>query len=160
VTGPVARSTLAGLVFLDLRAMARRENRLTDEMLILYAHEAFLRRLAVSAHGEDFVLKGGVLLAALGNRRPTRDLDFHARAIAGDVENVTRVVQKIAAIVVDDGVVFDVSSAAGQVIRENEQYEGVRVKMDAAIHTARPVWSSMSTSATRSFRGRAESPCP
>jgi hypothetical protein len=35
-------------------------------------------------YAENFVLKGGVLLAALDARRPTRDIDFAARRLAND----------------------------------------------------------------------------
>jgi hypothetical protein len=119
--------------------MARREGRLSEELMMLYTLEAFLRRLVASPRRDDFVLKGGVLLAAFGDRRPTRDLDFHTRQLAGDVAAVTRVVQEIASIALDDGVTFDAESASGRVIREDAQYDGVRVRMNAALHTARPV---------------------
>jgi hypothetical protein len=43
-------------------------------LLQLYVLEGFLARLAASAMRERFILKGGVLLAAFGSRRPTRDV--------------------------------------------------------------------------------------
>ena len=47
----------------------------------LYVLECFLARLGRSRFADRFVLKGGVLLAAFGERRPTRDIDFQAQAI-------------------------------------------------------------------------------
>ena len=44
--------------------------------------ESFLDRLTRTRHAQDFVLKGGILLASYGVRRPTKDLD--AEAISAD----------------------------------------------------------------------------
>jgi predicted nucleotidyltransferase component of viral defense system len=53
-----------------------RADETTDELIQLYALEGFLDRLSKSRFAENFVLKGGVLLAAFDARRPTRDIDF------------------------------------------------------------------------------------
>lgn len=45
----------------------------TSEYLTRHALESFLDRLTRTAHVADFVLKGGILLAAYGARRPTGD---------------------------------------------------------------------------------------
>jgi hypothetical protein len=68
-----ARDTTAGRVYLDLRRKARAEARGTDELLVLYVLERFLYRLSISEFRDRFVLKGGMLLAAFDERRPTRD---------------------------------------------------------------------------------------
>ena len=68
------RESVEGRAYLNLQNMARRDGRPTDELLQLYALEGFLARLTASGQGTQFVLKGGVLLAALGTRRPTREL--------------------------------------------------------------------------------------
>jgi hypothetical protein len=44
--------------------------------MTLYALEGLLARIALSEHCDDFVLKGGVLLAAFAARRPTKDIDL------------------------------------------------------------------------------------
>ena len=75
------RNTEAGRRYLDLQREAKRTGRPTDELIQLYALECFLDRVAHSAYADRFVLKGGVLLAALEARRPTRDIDFAARAL-------------------------------------------------------------------------------
>lgn len=79
-----ARDTVAGRAYRDLQNKARRESRPTEELLSLYTLEGFLERLAVSARSADLVLKGGVLLAAYDLRRPTRDVDLQAPAMAND----------------------------------------------------------------------------
>ena len=47
----------------------------TQEYLIRHTLESFLDRLIRTSHAGDFVLKGGILLAAYGVRRATKDAD-------------------------------------------------------------------------------------
>lgn len=70
MTAP-SRATKAGQTYLALRKKAREDRRPVDELLQLYVLEAFLARLAESQLLDQLVLKGGVLLAAFGERRPT-----------------------------------------------------------------------------------------
>jgi len=70
------KDTSAGKRYLDLQRLAKRSGRPTDELIQLYALECFLDRLAHSEFADHFILKGGVLLAALDARRPTRDIDL------------------------------------------------------------------------------------
>ncbi len=76
-TPPPTRATLAGRAYLDLRAIAKKSGRANDEYLRLYALEGFLLRLAASTSSQDFVLKGGVLLAAYQLRRPKISTSQH-----------------------------------------------------------------------------------
>ncbi len=132
-----ARDTTAGRVFLDLRARARREGRPTDELLVLYVLERFLFRLARSEHRRRLVLKGGMLLAAFDERRPTADVDLLARQISNDADTVTALVRDVLAIEVDDGVVFEPDALRAQVIRDADPYTGVRITVPARIAQAR-----------------------
>ncbi len=66
-----SRDTTARRVYLDLQAEARRRGRPTDELFVLYTLERFLFRLSLSPLRRQFVLKGGMLLAALDERRAT-----------------------------------------------------------------------------------------
>jgi hypothetical protein len=105
----------------------------TQEFLIRHTLESFLDRLTRTSHAGDFVLKGGVLLAAYGVRRPTKDVD--ANAVRNDVttEHLAHVVRDIAAVNVDDGVVFDLDTISVQEIREQADYPALRVRVDASI---------------------------
>ncbi|HET7385307.1 MAG TPA: nucleotidyl transferase AbiEii/AbiGii toxin family protein [Nocardioidaceae bacterium] len=136
MTGPT-RATLAGRVYLDLQNKARRERRATDELLQLYALEGFLARLSASPHAAKLVLKGGVLLAAFGNRRPTRDIDFAAQQLSDDMDAMLDLVQQVASIDIDDGLIMHGSDASAEVIRDDEEYPSVRVTLGAALHQAR-----------------------
>ena len=133
-----SRATPAGRAYLDLRAKARSDRRPVDELLQLYVLECFLARLADSRFAEHLVLKGGVLLAAFGERRPTRDIDLQAQALDNDEESVRAVICEVAVRRLDDGVLFDVAHATAAVVREEDAYSGVRVTMKAELATARP----------------------
>ncbi|HUX70803.1 MAG TPA: nucleotidyl transferase AbiEii/AbiGii toxin family protein, partial [Cellulomonadaceae bacterium] len=52
-----------GRAYPDLQNRARREGRGTQELLTLYVVERWLARLADSRYAQDFILKGGMLLA-------------------------------------------------------------------------------------------------
>jgi predicted nucleotidyltransferase component of viral defense system len=130
------RATTAGRAYLDLRKLARENQRPVDELLQLYVLEAFLARLTGSRFAEQLVLKGGVLLAAFDERRPTRDIDLQAQVLENDIQAIRATACEIAAITLDDGVIFDVASATAEEIRDEEIYSGVRVTMQARLATA------------------------
>lgn len=130
------RETTAGRVYLDLRRRARADGRSTEELLVLYVLERFLYRLAVSPHRERLVLKGGMLLAALEERRPTRDVDLLALSISADASELVELVAGIALIDVDDGVRFRPADATGRLIREQDVYAAVRVTVPCAVASA------------------------
>lgn len=67
--------TPAGDAILAIRSFARQSGADVQELMTLYALEGLLARIALSEYREDFVLKGGVLLAAFAARRPTKDID-------------------------------------------------------------------------------------
>lgn len=131
------RQTRAGRAYLDLQKLAREDRRPTDELLQLYVLEGFLDRLIRSGHAERLVLKGGILLAAYGVRRPTRDIDFQASVLQSDTEQVKDLVCDIANVAVDDGIRFDTGQATAEAIREADQYPGIRVSLAASLATAR-----------------------
>lgn len=131
------RATVASRAYLDLQNLARHQHRPTDELQQLFALEGFLARLASSPHAEQLVLKGGMLLAAYGERRPTRDVDVQAQAVSGEREEMLRLVRDIASTPLDDGLVFDAESATAEIIREDDEYSGVRVSLTATLASAK-----------------------
>jgi predicted nucleotidyltransferase component of viral defense system len=117
------------------------DGRIAAEYFRLYALEGLLLRLSHSTHRDRFVLKGGVLLAAYQLRRPTTDIDFAALATSNDLEDIRQTVIEIARTPLppelDDGLVFDLGAVTAQVIRDQDQYSGVRVRLGARLVTAR-----------------------
>ena len=114
----------------------------TAEYLTRHALESFLDRLTKTDHEQDFVLKGGVLLAAYGARRPTKDIDAEAISSTVTAGTIARIVSDIAAVEADDGVEFDLRSLDVQEIREESEYPGLRVRVNVSIgsFTGRVVW--------------------
>jgi len=128
------RGTPPGRAYLDLQNRARAEGRGTQELLTLYVVERWLARLSASPDRGQFVLKGGMLLAAFDARRPTADMDALDRDFANDEATVvSRVVAVAAYAVPDDGVDFRPQTVTSRMIRSEGLYPGVRVAMDCAL---------------------------
>jgi Nucleotidyl transferase AbiEii toxin, Type IV TA system len=140
ITRPT-KGTVSGRVYLSLQKQARAAGRTTAEYLRLYALEGFLLRLAHSPHRNRFVLKGGVLLAAYGLRRPTTDIDGAALQTSNEVEGIRSLITDIASTALpaglDDGIAFDLDDVTAEAIREEDQYGGVRVRLVARLASAR-----------------------
>ncbi|WP_319457341.1 MULTISPECIES: nucleotidyl transferase AbiEii/AbiGii toxin family protein [unclassified Mycobacterium] len=136
---PVSRSSAGGRAFLELQKRAKASGRNTQELLDLYTLEGFLARLAISDVRDRFVLKGGVLLAAFGNRRPTRDVDLAGQSISSEPASVLAMITTVVDVEPpdDDGITFRSESATSEVIRDEDEYSGVRISIDAQIATAR-----------------------
>lgn len=121
--------TPEGDATIAIRQLARQTGADVQDLQTLYVLEALLARIAVSDHRDDFVLKGGVLLAAFAVRRPTKDIDLQATGLANDVDEVTARVRQIAALDLADGVLFDTESIKASVIRDDDEYAGIRVRL-------------------------------
>jgi hypothetical protein len=87
------------------------------------------------------VLKGGVLLAAYGLRRPTADIDGAALQTANEVEGIRQFVADVAGTALpaelDDGLTFDLDNVTAEAIREEDKYSGVRVRLVSRLASAR-----------------------
>jgi hypothetical protein len=95
--------------------------------------ERFLYRLSVSAHRDRLVLKGGMLLSAFGQRRPTCDIDLLAKSSSNEPAAVAALVRDIAAIEADDGVAYDTGEMTTRTIREQGLHATVRVAVPARL---------------------------
>lgn len=126
-------------IFTQLQNLARAAGResgkpvATGEYLTRHGLESFLDRLSKTTHAEDFILKGGILLAVYGVRRPTKDVDSEAVAATVTPQHIEQVVRDVAAVVADDGLAFDLTSMNIQVIRDQAEYPGLRMRVKAAI---------------------------
>jgi hypothetical protein len=125
--------------FVRLQKLARTQGRNVDELARLYVLEGLLARIFASAFAADFVLKGGVLLAAYALRRPTKDIDVEATRIRNDATDVTARITEIAAIGLDDGITFDLGSIRAETIRDGDDYQGIRVRLTGYVGRYRSV---------------------
>ena len=100
--------------------------------------ERFLFRLGRSAHRDQFILKGAMMFVAWDGKlhRPTQDVDLLGYG-SPEVGEVAQRIREICAETVDDGIVFDLEGIRSEKIREDAEYEGVRVRVPASIDGAR-----------------------
>lgn len=100
-----------------------------------YMFERFLARLSMSDYREKFVVKGGMLIAAIVglDTRSTMDLDTTLRNLPLTEEKVMEAVENICKITLGDDVIFEVKSIAP--IREDDRYGGFCVRLDAIYDT-------------------------
>lgn len=121
-----------------LLTLARQKGQAFDLLLTRYANERLLHRLSLSPHRSRFVLKGAMLMATWFDdpHRPTRDVDFLGY---GDPAPEAMLVtfREICAIEVDDGIVFDVDALRVELIREELEYGGLRLRTTGALAGAR-----------------------
>lgn len=108
-------------------------------ILARYASERLLYRLSLSAHAGRFVLKGATLFNVWSGEphRATRDLDLLGVGMSAvaDLEEVFRDVCQVSAE--EDGIVFLPESVSGRLIRGGQEYEGVRIAIEARPGQAR-----------------------
>ena len=93
--------------------------------------ERFLYRLSKTPHAESFVLKGALLLRVWDtpDTRATRDIDFLSFT-ENELEALTATVHDICSIeCLDDGLLFDNTTIEAQRIKEDADYEGIRIRL-------------------------------
>jgi hypothetical protein len=108
-------------------------------VLTRYALERLLARLAASKHRDAFLLKGAMLFRVWSptTHRPTKDLDLLGSG-SPDLDRLASVFAEVCGVVLDDdGVVLDPKSVHAERIKEDAEYEGVRVNLTARIGTAK-----------------------
>jgi len=129
----------AASVLARLRTISQVRQEGFQLVLERYALERLLYRLSRSAHRERFVLKGAMLFAVWGQEayRPTRDLDFLGYG-PNEPSAVAECFREICeAAVPDDGLVFRSASVRAEPIRDDAEYGGIRVKLEARLGQAR-----------------------
>lgn len=110
-----------------------------NELLQYFAMERFLYRLSQSKYKNEFVLKGALLFRiwSTPDSRATRDIDFLGH-VENSTEGLIRIVQQIlTSDVPGDGLAFDSQSVRAERIKEDADYEGVRLRLDGRLGNAR-----------------------
>ena len=109
-----------------------------NQVLVRFALERILYRLTQSQHADRFLLKGALLFTLWYDmpHRATRDADLLGFG-ASDPASVAQVFRDIAAVLVDDGIVFDPASVTVDEIRKEAGYGGVRVIIAGDLAKAR-----------------------
>lgn len=119
--------------------IARERKEEFQHLLTRYGNERLLARLAASEHARDFVVKGATLFTLWAGEphRATRDLDLLGFGPAS-LERIAKVFRDLCSVAgEDDGLLFEPASVQASRIREEQEYEGVRVEMLALLGGAR-----------------------
>src|SRR5258708_13550153 len=122
-----------------LMSIARNSQRPYDEILKYYSIERFLYRLSRSKYRDKFLLKGALLCQGWGMSkfRPTRDIDLMGYT-ANRIDTLVEIVREICIHPVEaDGILFNSGSVRGERIREDADYEGVRVRIQGHLGKVR-----------------------
>lgn len=130
---------MAASVHQRLLNKAREAKRPFDELLQYYAMERFLYRLSQSEYVDSFILKGALLFRVwmIPDSRATRDMDFLAY-VDNSIDELHKIVRDVIVTEVpDDGLLFDPGSVEAQRIKEDADYEGVRVRFNGLLGKAR-----------------------
>lgn len=133
------KMNMAASVRQRLENLAREQNRPFQEVLQYFAMERFLYRLSKSKESKLFVLKGALMLTVwrAPATRPTKDIDLLAR-MSNAIGDVTKTIEAVCATEVeDDGIRFDTGNIKAETIREDADYEGVRITFQAYLGVAR-----------------------
>ena len=95
-----------------------------------YMMERFLERISLSEYKDKFILKGGMLVAAMVglDARSTMDIDATIKGANVNVEDVENIIVSIITVPLDDGVTFRVKAISE--IMDEADYPGVRVSME------------------------------
>lgn len=121
-----------------LLTLAREKGQAFDLLLTRYTTERLLYRLSITPHRDRFVLKGAMLLTTWFEdpHRPTRDVDFLGHGDPAP-EPMLAVFREICAVEENDGIVFDVDALRVELIREELEYGGLRLRTTARLAGAR-----------------------
>lgn len=124
---------------MSLKARIRnyaKDNRIAAQVVLQnYMFECFLARLSRSEYRDKFVIKGGMLIAAIVglDTRSTMDLDTTLRGLPLTEEKVIEAIDEICKINLADEVLF--ASKSIEPIRKDDRYGGFCVRIDAVYDT-------------------------
>lgn len=135
---PARPANVAASVRARLLNVAKTQGVDFNQVLVRFALERILYRLAQSQHAERFLLKGALLFTLWYDmpHRATRDADLLGFG-GSDLDAVAQTFREIAAVAVDDGMAFDPASVTVEEIRKEAGYGGVRVVIAGELAKAR-----------------------
>lgn len=95
-----------------IRNLSRKNSADAQILMRNYMMERFLERISLSEYRDKFILKGGMLVAAMVglDARSTMDLDATVKGANVNVEDVENLISAIVTVPIDDGVKFQLKS--------------------------------------------------
>ena len=120
-----------------IRSLSKKKSADAQILMRNYMIERFLERISLSDYKDRFILKGGMLVAAMVglDARSTMDLDATVKGANVSVEDVENIISSILSVPMEDGVEFQVKRLLE--IMEEAEYPGVRVSMETTFDGVR-----------------------
>ena len=112
-----------------IRNLSKKKSADAQILMRNYMMERFLERISLSKYRDKFILKGGMLVAAMVglDARSTMDLDATVKGIDLNLDGVADLIAGIVSVPIDDGVTFRVNKISK--IMDEAEYPGIRVSM-------------------------------
>lgn len=120
-----------------IRNLSKKNSADAQVLLRNYMMERFLERISFSEFKDKFILKGGMLVAAMVglDARSTMDIDATIKGADVNVEDIEKIISSIITVQLNDGVTFHIKQVS--VIMDDADYPGVRVSMETLFDGAR-----------------------
>ena len=120
-----------------VRNLSKAKNVEAEIILRNFMLERFLERVSVSDYRDSFILKGGMLIAAMVgiDTRTTMDMDATIKGKTLSQSEVSVFIENILRIPIDDGVSFTLRGI--EEIREEADYPGYRASIKAILDKIR-----------------------
>ena len=114
-----------------IKNIAKKKNISASLVLQNYMLERFLERVSLSQYRDNYVVKGGFLIASMVglDSRATMDMDATIKGYPVNEESLQKMIEDIIAVPVSDDITFRFMSIGE--IREDDEYSGYRVALRA-----------------------------
>lgn len=106
-------------------------------VLTRYAADRLLYRLSQSPYKQQFILKGATLFRIWSGEphRATKDVDLLGHGDP-EISHLEQIFQDICSVpFAEDGMTFGPETVTGEKIKEDQEYEGVRIKLRGQLDT-------------------------
>jgi len=96
-----------------------------------YMLERFLERISLSSYRDNYIIKGGFLIASMVglDTRATMDMDATIKGYPVKEDSIRKMIEEILGIPIEDGITFRLQSI--HEIREDDEYSGYRASLIA-----------------------------
>lgn len=120
-----------------VRNVSKGDNEVAKALIRIFMMERFLERVSLSKYKNNFILKGGMLVASIVgvDMRATMDIDTTVKALPLNEAEAERIITEICEIQVEDGVSFRITSITN--IMTDFEYPGIRMMLEATLERMR-----------------------
>ena len=129
-----------------VRNLSGGNNDVAQTLIRNFIMERFLERVSVSKYRNNFILKGGMLVASIVgvDMRATMDIDTTVKSLPLNEQDARRIIEEICSIQIEDGVTFKITLV--KEIMEDFDYPGIRMMIEATLERMRqPIKIDIST---------------